>query len=180
MTLPGPQNAVDAALLRDLAAGKLEALEALYDRLAECLYGLAVRASGNKTRAGEIVEHLFTEVWERRESAATVIEFIPRLLARCRELALGSRAPSTPSISADAGPTAVPRESGEMVTPNVLDHLPADARAALEIAYFEGLPVDAIAARMGATRVQVLDHLRVSLDGLRPMLDRGAFPGVGS
>ncbi len=175
MTVPGPQNAVDAALLRDLAAGRLEALEALYDRLAECLYGLAVRVCGNETRAGEIVEHLFTEVWERRERAATTVEFVPRMLARCREMALGSRASSAVAVSATASLTA-----GETANRNFLDQLPPDARAAIEIAYFEGLPVHAIAARMGTTRTQVLDHLRVSLDGLRPLLDRGVFPGVGS
>lgn len=175
MTLPGPQNAVDAALLRDLAAGKLEALEALYDRLAECLYGLAVRVCGNETLALEIVEHLFTAIWERRERAATVVEFVPHLLARCREMALGSRVPSLQPVSAIASFAA-----GDAVNRNFLDELPPDARAAIEIAYFEGLPVDAIAARMGTTRTQVLDHLRVSLDGLRPLLDRRAFPGVGS
>ena len=175
MTLPGPQNAVDAALLRDLAAGKLEALGALYDRLAECLYGLAVRVCGNETRAGEIVEHLFTEVWERRERAATAVEFVPRLLARCREVALSSRVPSLAAMSATAS-----RTPSDTANRNFLDQLPPDARAAIEIAYFEGLPVDAIAARMGATRTQVLEHLRVSLDGLRPLLDRGAFPGVSS
>ena len=94
MLLPGPQSAVDAALLRDLAAGKLEALAALYDRLAECLYGLAVRVCANETRAGEIVEHVFTEIWERRERDVTLNAFVPGLLARCRELALDARGPA--------------------------------------------------------------------------------------
>ena len=175
MLLPGPQNALDAALLRDLSAGKLDALAALYDRLAECLYGLAVRICANEARAGEIVEHVFTEIWERRERGATMNAFVPRLLARCRELALDARGPAARAATADG---AVPSATADTESP--LDRLPADARAAIEIAYFEGLPVDAIALRMGATRAQVFEHLRVSLDGLRPMLDRGALPGADS
>ncbi len=178
MLLPGPQNAVDAALLRDLSAGKLDALAALYDRLAECLYGLAVRICANEVRAGEIVEHVFTEIWERRERGATINEFVPRLLARCRELALDARGPAYQATRTVTHHDSAPGATGD--TQNLLDRLPADARAAIEIAYFEGLPVDAIAARMGATRSQVLEHLRVSLDGLRPTLDRGALPGAGS
>ena len=183
MNLPGPQNAVDAALLRDLAAGKLEALETLYDQLAECLYGLAVRICGDETRAGEIVEQVFTEVWNRRDRADTTTAFVPRLLARCRELALESRIPSQPFGTAPVRPGSGVPDSADAVVRTMhrlLERIPADSRAALEIAYFEGLPVDAIAARIGTTRSRVLEHLRVSLEELRPLLGSGAFPGVGS
>jgi len=178
MTLPEPQNAVDTAVLNDLAAGKIEALEALYDQFAGCLYGLAVRICGDETRAGGVVEQVFTEIWNQRERGIAFTAFVPRLLARCRELALGARASSPAAViptSATAGTGSSAREGSQL-----LDRIPADARAALEIAYFEGLPVDAIAARIGATRSQVLEHLRVSLDELRPLLGRGAAPGIRS
>ena len=181
MNLPGPQNAVDAALLRDLAAGKLEALETLYDQLAECVYGLAVRICGDETRAGEIVEQVFTEVWDHRDRAATTTAFVPRLLARCRELALESRIPSRPLGTAPVRPgSGVSEGDAARTMHRLLERIPADSRAALEIAYFEGLPVDAIAARIGTTRSRVLEHLRVSLEELRPLLGSSAFPGVPS
>jgi len=185
MALPEPpQTTVEAAVLHDLARGKLEALEALYDQLAEYLYGLAVRICGDDARAEGIVEQVFTEVWNNRDRGTVITAFVPKLLARCRELALRSRIPAPQPVGATpvTPATGVPSRAGGVASAwsRALDRIPADSRATLEIAYFEGLPHDAIAARTGTTRSRVLEHLRVSLDELGPLLGSGALPGAGS
>lgn len=57
----------DAALVRAVADGSQEALATLYDRHADGLFAAAVRLSGDRGIAEEVVQETFLALWNRAE-----------------------------------------------------------------------------------------------------------------
>jgi RNA polymerase sigma-70 factor (ECF subfamily) len=55
----------DAALIRLIVHSKSEALGELYDRYSRLVYSVAFNAVGNQETAEEIVQDVFTRVWEK-------------------------------------------------------------------------------------------------------------------
>jgi len=58
----------DAELMRRLARGEQRALEALYDRYASAVMGLAMRILGEREPADEVVQETFWRAWSRSDS----------------------------------------------------------------------------------------------------------------
>ena len=54
----------DATLLRELAAGKVAALEGLYERYGAACYRLACRVLGDSHLAEDIVQQVFLALWQ--------------------------------------------------------------------------------------------------------------------
>ena len=57
----------DASLLRDMIAGSEEALAGLYDRHGGVVHAAAMRASGDRWVAAEVVQETFLALWNRAE-----------------------------------------------------------------------------------------------------------------
>jgi RNA polymerase sigma-70 factor (ECF subfamily) len=57
----------DAALVRAVADGSQDALAALYDRHADGIFAAAVRLSGDRGVAEEVVQETFLALWNRAE-----------------------------------------------------------------------------------------------------------------
>lgn len=57
----------DAALVRAVAGGSQDALAALYDRHADGIFAAAVRLSGDRGVAEEVVQETFLALWNRAE-----------------------------------------------------------------------------------------------------------------
>jgi RNA polymerase sigma-70 factor (ECF subfamily) len=57
----------DDALVRAVAGGSQEALAALYDRHADGIFAAAVRLSGDRGVAEEVVQETFLALWNRAE-----------------------------------------------------------------------------------------------------------------
>ena len=57
----------DASLLRDMIAGSEEALAGLYDRHGGAVHAAAMRASGDRWVAAEVVQETFLALWNRAE-----------------------------------------------------------------------------------------------------------------
>ncbi len=55
----------DAALMALLARDKREALSELYDRYGRLVYSIALNSVGDQASAEEIVQDVFTHVWEK-------------------------------------------------------------------------------------------------------------------
>jgi RNA polymerase sigma-70 factor (ECF subfamily) len=88
----------EAALVRAVAGGSEEALAALYDRHVDGIHAVALRLSGDRGLAEEVVQETFLALWNRAElfdpalaSLATWLRSIARNRTVDRLRALGRR-----------------------------------------------------------------------------------------
>ena len=91
-------DADEAALVRAVAGGSEEALTALYDRHVDGIHAVALRLSGDRGVAEEVVQETFLALWNRAElfdpalaSLATWLRSIARNRTVDRLRALGRR-----------------------------------------------------------------------------------------
>ena len=67
MTERRAENAGEAALVRAVADGSEEALAALYDRHVDGVHAVALRLTGDRGIAEEVVQETFLALWNRAE-----------------------------------------------------------------------------------------------------------------
>src|SRR6516162_10887528 len=58
----------DAALMRRVCQGDVEAFATLYDRHSPIVYGVARRVLNNPTQAEDVTQSVFTSVWSKPAS----------------------------------------------------------------------------------------------------------------
>jgi RNA polymerase sigma-70 factor (ECF subfamily) len=179
--------AIDAELLRRMAAGDKAALAELYDRFSRPLYATALRIVNDPTEAQDLVHDAFIALWEKaavfeheRGSAfawaVTLIRnrAIDRVRSRRRrgEL-LAASLPSdlgydeNPGDGADATATSV--DQARAVRAAVAT-LPLEQKRALELAFFSGLTQQEIAQKLSAPLGTVKARIRRGLLKLRDAL----------
>jgi RNA polymerase sigma-70 factor (ECF subfamily) len=66
VTTPSPDTP-DAVLVQAVAAGSEPALAALYDRHARLVFQIALRVTGDRSVAEEVVQDTFLALWDRAE-----------------------------------------------------------------------------------------------------------------
>lgn len=157
----------------------------LYDRHARPIYSLALRILGDSTEAEDVVQDVFSQAWRQapRYSASrgavaawlltlTRSRAIDRLRAR-RARPAGVSDQRVADNLADAGP---PADSQVLSSEHVarvraaLDELPLLQRAAIELAYFEGLTHAEIADRLEQPLGTVKTRIRLAMLRLRDAL----------
>ena len=185
----------DREAIARVAAGDAAGLEALYDRYATLVYSLALRIVRNTSDAEDVTQEAFAQVWVHakrfdatRGAVAAWLSVIARSRAldrlRRRSAATGGGASSpdgldaipdpTPSvelIAASAEQAAAAREA--------LAALPADQRAVLELAYYEGLTQAEIAARTSTPLGTVKTRIRTGLQRIRDAMGLRHAPTGG-
>lgn len=154
---------------------KVAALAALYDRAAAFVFGLALRMLDDRQAAAEVVEEVFLDALahagdlQSRESTAWLLHATRRhCLAR-----LGRRPePHFPEAHLAA---LIPARLGSdeeraARVRQALDSLPDMAREAVEWLYFQGLPRQEVATRLGCAQSEVAYYARLGLEKLREAL----------
>jgi RNA polymerase sigma-70 factor (ECF subfamily) len=68
MTGNGPGPDIDAALVREVAAGSHDALAQLYDRHADAVFASAYRLTSDRGLAEEVVQESFLALWNRADT----------------------------------------------------------------------------------------------------------------
>jgi RNA polymerase sigma-70 factor (ECF subfamily) len=180
----------DGDLLRQAALGEESALGALYDRYAPALYGVALRISGERADAEEIVIDAFAQAWrEAGRFQATRGSVIAWLTLICRSRALdlvrarGRRGrlvasahaeepEKSPAMGAGVDATAGDPEQAERTTMvrRAMDALSPPQRQAVELAFYEGLSHSEIADRLGEPLGTIKTRLRLGMQKLREAL----------
>ncbi|HEY3203598.1 MAG TPA: sigma-70 family RNA polymerase sigma factor [Thermoanaerobaculia bacterium] len=171
-----------------------DALAALYDRHAGRLLGLAQRILGETGEAEEVLQEVFLFAWRAaasfdptRGSVATwlLISTRSRSIDRLRARRPASRPevrsleelPEGPPGLQDVEGATVDRE-WERLCRNAVGELPEEQRRALELAYFEGLTHQEIAAKTATPLGTVKTRVRLGLmklrDRLRPYFESGS------
>jgi len=183
---------MDEAVVHRVVSGDHSALGALYDLHGRAVYTLAVRIVGDPAEAEEVVQDVFLQVWRGAarydKTRATVAGWL-LMMARSRAIdrvrARQARPVGTASSEftiarlADGG---IGQEANVITGQAVerlklaLQDLPNAMRAAIELAYYEGLSQSAIAERLGEPLGTVKTRMRTALQRLRLALGPDGTP----
>jgi RNA polymerase sigma-70 factor (ECF subfamily) len=181
----------DGALMAQVATGEVAALAELYDRYGDLVYSFLVRMLGDPRAAGDLLQAIFAQVWERAsrfQSDRTVfdrwlldlahdlgVEEVRRRRGR-RERVEGQEASEDegvpavlPSLRATNEPDRWAGVRGRIR--DALVSLPQDQRRTIELCYFHGYTQEEIARLMGEPLPTVKGWLRLSLLRLRTLLE---------
>ena len=190
---PGPDvDRTDRETMERLAGGDLGALERLYDQYGAMSFSIAVRITGDRASAEDVVQEAFLGAWRNaarytgaRGSVKTWLLSIVhhRAIDAIRRRRPTAELPETEG--ALPAPLVMPDTWVEIsatldrdAVRAALHTLPAVQRNAIELAYFGGLTQTEIAERTGVPLGTVKGRMRLGLDGLRAaMLAMGVERG---
>ena len=172
----------DLSAVAHVARGEALGLEALYDRYATAVYSLAMRIVRDTSEAEDVTQEVFAQAWSqagRYDSSRGAVAAWLLMMARSRALdrLRRNRAALKPG-GADDVLAEIPDPAPSVELTTVADEqartaraavatLPAAERAALELAYFEGLTHVEIAARTSTPLGTVKTRIRTALRRVR-------------
>jgi RNA polymerase sigma-70 factor, ECF subfamily len=184
--VPGQKQTppTDRQLFQELKAGQTAALNALYQRYAPIVYGLALQILKDAQEAEDMTQDIFISLWKSdaydptRGSLGSYLTTLTRsrsidkLRARGRKLKFLERWGQT--IPLDTGPSSLMdqvsfRERSERVR-EALSQIPENQRQALELVYFGGYSQVEIAQQYEVPLGTVKSWLRLGLVKLRQQL----------
>lgn len=155
-----------------------------YDQTSAGVYGLAMRILGDPSLAQEVVLDVYAQVWQRAadfDAARGTVSAWLITLTRSRAIdtrRARRRSPITESLD-DAGELSADTPTPEASSAAAERHrfvrravanLNADARQAIELAYFGGLTHTEIAARLDQPLGTVKTRIRTAMMQLRTLL----------
>lgn len=187
-TSEGRDSASPEGLLEQVARGDRAAVLALYDRFGGALLAVAIRISGSRAEAEDVVQEVFTRAWREavtfdrgRGSAVAWLMTLTRNRAidvvRSRrrrhhhEDAQTTEEPVT--LEPVATPEGVVTDAERAAAVRVaLDALRPEQRQVLELAYFGGLSHSEIAERLQQPLGTVKTRIAQAVKRLRDELAR--------
>jgi RNA polymerase sigma factor (sigma-70 family) len=182
-----PSDGVDRELLAGVAAGRLGALEALYDRYRTMSYSIALRITADPASAEDVVQDAFLGVWRNAaryvDARGSVKTWLLSIVHHRAVDSLRRRRPAGELPEGDVTPPAAltlpdiwPEVSGRLdaeLVKAALDALSDVQRESLEMAYFGGLTQHEIAERTGTPLGTVKSRMRLGLIAMRRLLEDG-------
>ena len=176
-------GSADAALIARIRSGEQDAMAELYDRYSSLVYSVALRVLTDTGAAEDVLQEVFMQLWRhpasfdaRRGSLGPWLAVI----ARHRAIdALRKRRPQTEledvviAIESDLEGAAERARAAETVRAS-LRAMPAKQRAALEMAFFQGMTHTEIAAETGEPLGTIKTRIRTALEALRRALNAGS------
>jgi RNA polymerase sigma-70 factor (ECF subfamily) len=177
------QHERDLECVRRMQAGDERALAELYDRYTPLIYPVALRILRSAADAEEVVQQSWLQVWKgaagydpRRGTVAAWLLTVARSRAldlyrsvASRRRAEGQVDPEPLARPEDPTTSVAQRQVSERVR-KALEGLAPQQRQVLEIAYFEGLSQNEVAARLNAPLGTVKSWTRQGLMRLRELL----------
>ncbi|MGW6131687.1 RNA polymerase sigma factor [Cellulomonas sp. NPDC055163] len=177
----------DDELRRRLIDGDETALGRVYDLHGPYLHRIAVRLTGNRTAADDVLQEVLCSLWQHPEAfdpergtlrrwLSTLahrrsVDLVRREASGLRRLRLAGADPSVPTLSSTVAPeeTAVASVLGAQVRRAVAS-LPGPQRRAVYLAYFEGLSYRQVAEALGIPEGTAKSRLRLGLHRLSSLL----------
>ena len=171
----------DEALVERLLRRDESALSELYDRYAGLLTSVLNRIVRDRQAAEEILQDVFYQLWrapERFDASRGSLPGWLLVIARNRGISLLRKKNPAAGEELSEGAVALPFNLESAVSQQqmlgrvegALKSLPAEQRAAVELAYFEGMTHSEIAARTGDPLGTVKTRLRSAVETLRRTL----------
>jgi RNA polymerase sigma-70 factor (ECF subfamily) len=184
-TVPHDLQPRDAVLLARIRAGDDRALSAVYDQHADLVFGLARRVTRDEQLARDITQEVFTYLWElpdrvdlNRGSLRAYLAVVThrRAVDEIRRSERRARTEAaSPPVEAEDGPEigvvdAATRDWCRNRLTAGLAQLPDEQRAAVELAYFDGLTYKQVARALGIPEGTAKSRLRLAMTRLRTLL----------
>jgi len=175
-------RATDAALMGRLAQRDESALSLLYDRYAGMLTSVLNRVLHDSQAAEEILQDIFFQLWNSPSRFDQSRGSLPGwLMVIARNRAISRLRRHNPAAASEELmentivmpfnlETAVSRQEMVGRVKSALENLPKEQRAAVELAYFEGLTHSEIAERTGDPLGTVKTRLRTGVETLKKIL----------
>ena len=166
----------DLALVSAIHAGDASAMASVYDRYSSVVYSVALRVLGDTGAAEDIQQEVFMQLWRNPSAFDASRGNLGAWLAvitRNRAIdALRKRRPETDpedvvlSVVLDMAGEVDRSRVAEKVR-GALSTMPAAQRAALEMAYYQGMTHTEIAAKTGEPLGTIKTRIRAGLMALR-------------
>jgi RNA polymerase sigma-70 factor, ECF subfamily len=188
------EQLTDEDLAARIAGGESRALEALYDRHASQVLGLALKIMGDRAAAEDVLQETFWRAWKLSASYQAERGNVRAWLFRiARNLAIDAyrrrnkRPPPITDVDKDdslldqvpdpgTGPAgqSLFRLQQEQIT-QALASLPPQQRQVIEMAYFHGMTRQQIAEATGEAPGTIHTRARLALQKLRQSLGQEEF-----
>ncbi|HYK96004.1 MAG TPA: sigma-70 family RNA polymerase sigma factor [Candidatus Dormibacteraeota bacterium] len=189
----GPDaDRIDRETMNRLAGGDLGALDQLYEQYGAMAFSIALRITGDRAAAEDVVQESFLGAWRNAaryvDGRGTVRTWLLSIVHHRAIDAIRRRRPTSELPDAESGlpePLVVP-DTWAAVSDGLdraaiqaaLGRISEVQREAIELAYFNGLTQTEIAERTGVPLGTVKGRLRLGLQGLRAAMlaigvDRG-------
>ena len=179
----------DASLVHMLALNQMDALSALYNRYGRLVYSVAFNTIGDQAIAEEIVQDVFTRVWEKAntyDSGKAKVSTWLISITRNRtidEIRRGKTRPEKTSVSwADLSQRDNPQIPGpeekmehswqQSFLREAFETISPDQREALALAYFNGYSQSEIAELLGVPLGTIKTRIRLAMQKLRLVLSQ--------
>jgi RNA polymerase sigma-70 factor (ECF subfamily) len=190
--IAGPRESAAEELLERAGRGEGRAILDLYDRFAPSLMAVALRITGNRTEAEDVVQDTMTRAWRQALSfdrtRGSAVAWLVTLTRNRAIDVVRSRRRNEEFRVGEARVRPVPVETPEMevstaerarAVRKALHALNDDQRAVLDLAYFSGLSHSEIAAQLSQPLGTVKTRIAQAVRRLRDEL-HGVLFGVDS
>jgi len=169
----------DSMLISRIRAGDEDALAALHDRYSQVVYSVALRVLGETTQAEDILQEIFLQLWRNPQTFDSNRGSLGAWLAVItRHRAIDHLRRRRPESDIEDVIVAVDTHLEQTTDRNMtiarvraaVEHLPAEQRKPLEMAFFQGLTHSEIASKTGEPLGTIKTRIRTALLTLRKAL----------
>ncbi len=181
----------DEQLIAQVARGDTAAYEMLYDRYSSVVMGFALKITGDRSLAEEILQETFWRVWRKADLFQTQRgAFTSWFFGIARNLSIDilrrqrtevqpadesdQMIEQTADPSLDVPETAWVRVKHQQMRA-AIESLPTDQRYVIELAYFRGMTRQEIARATGEPLGTIHTRARLALQKLRDQLQMQGF-----
>ena len=164
----------DEQLMAEVQQGRQWALNSLYDRFANRVYGMALQKLGDPAEAQDVTHDVFVNLWQSsgvfRPDGGTLANWLltvahNRINDRSRHIRRAAGSHEDVSHNPSSEPSVPEASEGS----EALQSLPDEQREVVVLSYYRGYSQAEISQRLDVPLATVSTRMRLALAGLREL-----------